>query len=252
MRPLQQFAEGFLTEEAAILDHLLFTKLQDYAPEEATGEDKVEILVQSETGTLGGSYLRWINIKYRNCPLGTILNKATGFCYWSAGDSTYNASDQTIKKPGLTWIGYHNDTDSKIGNGFIKFSYCPQLYCDYNVTSINISETFDPDQQCRGNRHGILCGACKMPFSSAISSTKCVRCSDHSIAYRLLLVLGPLVVAVLVLLFMLWCNVTITDGTINGFLFYTIVYFMLVRNCFYILCNGLPTYPAWWLGSTCI
>ena len=186
-----------------------------------TGEDKVEILVQSETGTLGGSYLRWINIKYRNCPLGTILNKATGFCYWSAGDSTYNASDQTIKKPGLTWIGYHNDTDSKIGNGFIKFSYCPQLYCDYNVTSINISETFDPDQQCRGNRHGILCGACKKPYSSAISSTKCVQCSDHSIIYRLLLLLGSLVIAVLALLFMLWCNVTITDGTINGFLFYT-------------------------------
>ena len=194
-----------------------------------TGEDKVVILIESDTGTLGGKYLRWINIKYRNCPLGTILNKTTGFCYWSAGDSTYNASDQTIRKPGLTWIGYHNDTDtdSKIGNGFIKFLYCPQLYCDYNVTSINIShsETFNQDrlfdQQCREHRHGILCGACKKPYSSAISSTKCVQCSDHSIIYRLLLLLGSLVIAVLALLFMLWCNVTITDGTINGFLFYT-------------------------------
>ena len=190
------------------------------------GNDKVVILIQSDSGALGGTDLRWINITYRNCPLGTIINKRTGFCYWSAGFSAYNASDQTIQKPGLTWIGYHNDTDtdSKIGNGFIKFSYCPQLYCDYNVTSINISETFDPDQQCRRNRTGILCGACKIPFSSAISSTKCVQCSDHSITYRLLLVLGPLVVAVLVLLFMLWCNVTITDGTINGFLFYTSIF----------------------------
>ncbi len=132
------------------------------------GKDKVIILIQSDSGALGGTDLRWINITYRNCPLGTILNKTTGFCFWSAGVSAYNASDQTIRKPGLTWIGYH-DTDSKIGNSFIQFSYCPQLYCDYNVTSINISETFDPDQQCRGNRHGILCGACKMPFSSAIS-----------------------------------------------------------------------------------
>ncbi len=32
----QQFSEGFLTEEASlILDHLVFTKLQDYAPEVA-------------------------------------------------------------------------------------------------------------------------------------------------------------------------------------------------------------------------
>ena len=32
----QQFAEGFLSEEAAlILDHLVFTRLQDYAPEVA-------------------------------------------------------------------------------------------------------------------------------------------------------------------------------------------------------------------------
>ncbi|XP_064406412.1 uncharacterized protein LOC135351353 [Halichondria panicea] len=188
-----------------------------------TREGKVVILIQSDSGALGGTYSRSINITYRNCPLGTVINKTTGFCYWSSEDSTYNASDQTIQKPGLTWIGYHNDTDtdSKIGNGFIKFSYCPQLYCDYNVISINISETFDPDQQCRRDRTGILCGACRTPYSSAISSTKCVQCSDHSITYRLLLLLGPLVVAVLALLFMLWCNVTITDGTINGFLFYT-------------------------------
>ncbi len=223
-----------------------------------TREGKVVILIQSDSGALGGTHLRSISITYRNCPLGTIINKTTGFCYWSSEDSTYNASDQTIRKPGLTWIGYHNDTDtdSKIGNGFIKFSYCPQLYCNYNVTSINISETFDPDQQCRGNRHGILCGACKMPFSSAISSTKCVQCSDHSITYRLLLLLGSIVIAVLALLFMLWCNVTITDGTINGFLFYTSMFHVSEELFLHPLqwSSALSSMVAWfnlYIGRVC-
>ncbi len=97
--------------------------------------------------------------------------------------------------------------------------------------SISVSETFDQDKQCRAYRSGILCGACKSPYSLAISSTECVNCNNYSNLLITLTWLGVILIPAAALLFMFGCNFTITDGTLSGFLFYVSM-FHLSENIF--------------------
>ncbi len=186
-------------------------------------EDNVSISV---VGNLARSMLRWINIKYHTCPLGTVRNGST--CFWhdiNPNYSYYNATNQTIQKPGSHWIGYHNasnDDDSNITSGFIVFEHCPQLYCNNSVTSISVNETsFNQNKQCLAHRDGILCGTCKSPYTLAISSTNCLTCYTQKGLLQFTLWIGTVVIVFFVLLLMIKCNFTITDGTLSGFLFYT-------------------------------
>ena len=121
-------------------------------------------------------------------------------------------------KTGDNWIGYHNAANySK--SGFIQFRPCPQLYC-VPITSIAVNETyFDQDSQCN-NRKGTLCGACKEPLTLAIASSKCVMCDNQPASYIPLIVFSTVAIVFTVLLFLTGCNVTVTDGTLNGLLFY--------------------------------
>ena len=196
----------------------------DYCIKHPTENDTLNLIVSSGTGYTGGSHLRWVSIHYKHCPLGTYIEN--GQCYWKSDQYHFSATDQTVHRNGNGWVGYYNSSKYKIfraGSGFIVYRYCPMWYCN-NKTALNVSETyFDEDAQCN-SRQGILCGACKEPRSLAIASINCIECEHIHNSYLLLLILGILAITVLVLLFMLCCNVTITDGTVNGFLFYVSIF----------------------------
>ncbi|XP_064406169.1 uncharacterized protein LOC135351157 [Halichondria panicea] len=183
--------------------------------------DKLSITVSSDLGYTTRSSLRSINIHYRSCPLGTYINNSA--CDYEDPHFEYRANSSTIKKNENTWVGYYNaadHSDSETVSGFIHFNYCPLWYCN-NKTVINVNETyFDQNSQCH-EREGILCGACLKQHSLAIASSRCLRCDNISRSYFPLLALATLAITALVLLFMLCCNVTITDGTVSGFLFYS-------------------------------
>ena len=72
------------------------------------------------------------------------------------------------------------------------------------------------DEQCAFNHSGILCGFCKPGFSLALGTSQCMKCSN--IYLTLLTAFG---VAGLALVFLLViCNLTVTEGTLNGLIFY--------------------------------
>ena len=122
-----------------------------------------------------------------------------------------------------------------------------------------------PDKQCAMHRTGILCGACQPGFSLALGTSQCLKCSNNYLA--LLLVFA---VAGLGLVFLLFaCNLTVTEGTLNGLIFYAniiwinrSIYFpamatnaftifiawinldLGIQTCFY---DGLDTYAKVWL-----
>ena len=111
------------------------------------------------------------------------------------------------------WISQADDTEM-----IIHSSRCPLDYCKndpINVTlALGESET---DLQCDLNRDGILCGQCKKNFSLALGSLHCRSCSNNHIA--LIVFFAAAGVALVALIFL--CRLTVSNGTLNGLLFYS-------------------------------
>lgn len=76
-----------------------------------------------------------------------------------------------------------------------------------------------PDQQCVFNRSGILCGACERGLSHVLGTSKCMLCTSLWILPIIVtLIAAAGCVLVVALLFL---NITVSAGTINGLIFYT-------------------------------
>ena len=110
--------------------------------------------------------------------------------------------------PGNSWFGYINNTQCITGT-----STCPFDYCNRSNVSFDIMA---PDRQCLGNRTGILCGQCQSHLSIMLGSNRCGTCSNW---YLFLLPVFGLAGIVLVAMLM-FLNLSVSVGTINGLLFY--------------------------------
>ena len=101
-------------------------------------------------------------------------------------------------------------------DGVIYNEYCPFDYCNKTSTKINL-QTY-PDSQCSFNRAGRLCGGCKENYSLAIGSSHCIQCPNNN---NLALFLFFTAAGFLLVLFISVLNLTVTQGMINGLIFYT-------------------------------
>ena len=99
--------------------------------------------------------------------------------------------------------------------GIIYNHFCPLYYCKSGDKTVNIGD--DPSKQCASNRTGVLCGACMNNFSLAIGSSRCIDCpSSHNVA----LLLAFATAGVFLVFFILALNLTVTQGLINGVVYY--------------------------------
>ena len=113
----------------------------------------------------------------------------------------------TVHRPAAMWIGNNS-------NNHITHSSCPLDYCKQVDNSLSL---WNQDDQCVFNHSGVLCGACKPGLSLALGTSQCLQCSN---IYLLLLI--PFALAGVALVFLLLkCNLTVSEGTTNGLIFYT-------------------------------
>ena len=171
-----------------------------------------------------------------------------------------NINDQTILRPNKIWISATTHGGSY--NYQISL-HCPFHYCLSRSSHLNFST---PNSQCQFNRSGLLCGQCQQGLSSVFGSSYCQKCSS---IYIILII--PIVIAGVVLVFVVYyLNLTVTDGNVNTFIFYTNiisinipVFFpningfvpaytfislanldLGIQTCFY---NGMDDYAKMWL-----
>ena len=89
----------------------------------------------------------------------------------------------------------------------------PFDYCKPEQLSIQLN---DSDNQCALNHSGLLCGACQPGLSLALGTSRCLKCSNIY-----LMLLFAFAAAGLALVFVLTLtNMTVSEGTINGLIFY--------------------------------
>ena len=159
-------------------------------------------------------------VSFRQCPPAFVLSPVSRKCDCAPILTHHHAKcyidNQTILRPPMTWIGYYhnNSTNSTVNKSGVLFhQHCPFDYCDGDWSYLTINNT---DTQCVFNRSGILCGGCKPGLSLTLGRPLCQHCSNRYIA--LLVAFAGAGVALVILL--ITCNITVTEGTVNGLIFY--------------------------------
>ena len=201
------------------------------------------------------------------CPLGFVKIDGICQCYPSLthfGFTDCDINTQTILRPSKGWILFNTNAQENGSYSCYISQLCPYDYCKPYAFYIDLSI---PDSQCQFNRTGFICGQCQQGLSTVFSSHDCQHCSN---IYLLLLI--PIGIAGLILILILFfLNLTVTDGTINPFIFYMniisinyIIFFphdqtatvslhtlislanlnLGIKTCFY---NGMDDYAKVWL-----
>lgn len=169
-----------------------------------------------------------VRVKFRPCvcPIGFTVSLSLSICRCECDDllrpylASCNSSTQLLLKESTAWISTvaMSSPDSK-ERGYLVYPHCPFDYCVSPSTpvSINLNMVGGADAQCAFNRAGVLCGACKLNFSLALGSSRCLKCSNNWLA---LLVPFSLMGLVLVV-FLLALNLTVSSGTITSIVFFS-------------------------------
>ena len=192
---------------------------------------------------LYGKYALSITVNLDECPLGFNLS-SNGECecdhILAKQKVECNINNQSFLVPDNSWIAFINKTQSSnmTGTGVIFHPNCPSGYCLPHNVSITSSTG---DDQCEPHRTGLLCGKCQEGYSLTLGSDKCAKCSNV-----FLLLILPLAVSGLFLVGVLFAlNLTVTEGSINGLLFYVNVIAMSRVALFLEETSYLYTFLAW-------
>ena len=159
-----------------------------------------------------------------NCSVGFMYDTSMSICVCDKTlvDQGINCdiNTLTVYRPNQKWISTtftHLRSQSQ-QPGVLVHDHCPFDYCmipmNGNIQPLNLNY---PNQQCAFNRSGILCGACKANFSNALGTSKCIQCNKPWMALIVPLVAIAGVALVVGLIFL---NLTVSVGTINGLVFY--------------------------------
>ena len=185
----------------------------------------ITIYAEGPCGSAGPSS-RTINVTFSEClcPIGFDVNPlhtSTCECVCSESIADYISNctmeTKTFIKTDNVWIGYINTTNS---SGFIISRSCPYDYCHPPAAVlINLNIPNGADLQCANNRAGGMCGSCAQGYSLSVSRSVCVKCGNIWPLNTVLITLSILILGILLVVIILFLNLTVTTGTINGFIF---------------------------------
>ena len=159
-----------------------------------------------------------INLNVLPCPPGfSLQGDPPGCdCYTVLGDSGVKCNI----KYGTLLFSWSTALWMSIENNDTMYSEnCPFDYCSEDKSM----ESNNSDVQCAFNHAGRLCGSCKENYSLAIGSSHCISCSSNK---NLVLLIYFATAGFLLVLFVGILNLTVTQGMINGLIFYANIVWM--------------------------
>ena len=157
----------------------------------------------------------YVSVQLLDCPPGfTLTGQNSCDCNERilSNHLTCNINNQTVHRHGNIWV---NATFSgNTSNGVIVHKHCPFEYCKPEQLDVNLTH---PETQCAFDHYGTLCGACKPNFSLALGGSQCLpNCSNK----YLLLLFAFILAGFALVVFIKILNLTVSQGTINGLIFY--------------------------------
>lgn len=176
----------------------------------------VKIKIDVAHSILAQTFPLEVNVTVLPCPHGMVLDDNNG-CQCEKAIKNYvklcnisNVHKLFTKTAHMNnWLAYNNCINIA--------PTCPFDYCSLKK---NISFNLDDNTtnlQCNHNRTGKLCGRCQLGHSLMLGSNKC---EPHCSNYYLLLLIVFIVAGVLLVFFIIFLNLTVSMGILNGLLFY--------------------------------
>ena len=125
-----------------------------------------------------------------------------------------NINNQTVRRHGNIWVNATFSENTLSTNGVIVHKHCPFEYCKPEQLDINLTH---PETQCAFDHYGTLCGACKPNFSLALGGSQCLpNCSSKNLSLLIVLIVAGFALV----FFIKILNLTVSQGTLNGLIFY--------------------------------
>ena len=180
-----------------------------------------------------------VEVQLKRCPWGFTLQKDSD-CMMMCGchrvlkdnEISCNLTTGFVTRGGSKWVGInwlkfksvkefhnlcHSMNTSDNSNSCVEVvvsTQCPYDYCKTSKVKINANSS---EHQCNFDRTGILCGKCEEGKSSTFGGSQCKNCNNDYIIPVVIFVIiaGFILVFVLIML-----NLTVTEGTLNGLIFY--------------------------------
>ena len=159
----------------------------------------------------------------KHCPYGFLFDEIIKECICQKAllDQGINCNFRSydVQKPSHKWVNitsehyYANTSDL----GVLIYDHCPYDFCKTLPNPLPLS-LYHPDDQCNYNRSGMLCGSCKTNFSLTLGSSVCQKCSKPWTAA--VITISILFAGLLLVVFLMFFNFTVSMGTINGLIFY--------------------------------
>ena len=163
----------------------------------------------------------YLTVVIKECPWGFILSNSPPYKCVCDGlltnfDISCNIDTLSVTIPGghYYWLGCSSSNISDC-RGLSLAVHCLLGYCKTAVISIS-PETLG--HQCSDGREGILCGRCKQNYSLALGTSRCLPTCPSYLFYIILVVCAAS--GILLILFLIACNFTVSEGTIYGLFFY--------------------------------
>ena len=201
------------------------TLVRYYGQNATTNCFQLHILLQNTSSTtalvdirVNGGLHDWgvsIGVDILECPIGFTQTSGQCKCEQILEDGNVqcnlqlsSAASFRFLRSGNSWFGYINKTQCVTGT-----TNCPFHYCNRSNVSFDIMA---PDCQCVANRTGTLCGQCQSHLSIMLGSNRCGTCSN----WYLFLLPGFALAGLVLVAMLMFLNLSVSVGTINGLLFY--------------------------------
>ena len=212
---------------------------------------ETEELLLNAVGPCGNAHAsqRRVKVEFVNCtcpigfqPAASIQTNCKCECHSNLTNfvSTENCypSNGTFKPNTNAWINYTNTMTEPNDYYLLVHPRCPYDYCKTEQVTISLSQPNGSNELCDFNRADTLCGACLPGYSVSFGSSRCMKC--HGKHWPLVLVgiiLLEVIAGIAIVCVLLFLNMTVAMGTINGILFYA----NIVYGNSSIFFNNLPT-----------
>lgn len=181
----------------------------------------------------------YIHVNIIPCPLGFRLSPSSSGCVLYGSLRTANKQLKSflsntagyISYP-TSWIGAHSELLNKSNHGEVILStYCLPSLCDENWLRqpVDLQNKSSIDAQCAFNHSGRVCGGCKEKHSLAIGSSHCIECPNNN---GVLLLIVFALLGILLVFFVAALDITVTQGMVNGVVFYANIIWMYEDDLF--------------------
>ena len=236
LKPEHQFAQTIINSKLCTdMNYTLYsnqTKEQLYLTVEETSQDEA-MAYYNKKKDLQGDIVQYhsnervnaellftpvfITVTLQSCPPGfTLLGDPPGCdCYPALTEREVKCDfingTGYISWNGPMWLNMNTNFTDQI----VIAQYCPSEHCQTGEKMVSLQD--DPDAQCVFNHAGRLCGGCKENYSLALGSSHCIYCPKNN---YLALLIWFAAAGVLLVFVIAAFNLTVTEGMINGLIFY--------------------------------